>query len=231
MKRFMLGFLLVLFLAHPAFAETDGSLVQILSSKIEAGKVKIESLVTGKEKYSISESMQLLNDLVVAATERASLLATWDAKAIESEAIKLFDETIMALEEYLKLVDTDGPVNKAVNRIKAEALAQASNNRAKASQYKSLNNIKFQQRYEELTKTNDEQAKKVDEYWQIIVAERAKTKASLEDLKLYKQLYVDLAVTEGIQAALDEMVLIAKDLRLLSSAMDSMKEKLLGTMK
>jgi len=194
------------------------------------GKRQIADLIAGKANPSISESMQMLNDLVVAATERASMLATWDAQEIQSEAEQLFDDTIAALDEYLKLVDTDGPVNKAVNRIKAEALSQASSNRAKASQYRNLGNSKFQARYEELSKTNDGQAKKVDEYWQIIVAERMKTKAALEDLKLYKQLYVDLSVTEGIQAALDEMVLIAQDLKNLATAMDTMKVKLLGTM-
>jgi hypothetical protein len=165
--------------------------------------------------------MQQLQDVVLAASERARRLSEWDLSKVEKEAEQTFDTTIGAIEEYLALVADDGPVHKASNRIRTAALDQARIFREKAS-------AKSSQRYTELAETMDAQARKVTEIWDSIKAEREIAVNGLKGLKSSRELYIDVKKAQGIQAAVKELEGVKNDLAKLSASMAKVQQAVIG---
>jgi hypothetical protein len=192
-----------------------------LKGLVQQGKKALEKIVSGGEVSEVDRSMQQLQDVVLAASERARRLSEWDLSKVEKEAEETFDTTIGALEEYLALVADDGPVHKASNRIRTAALDQARIFREKAS-------AKSSQRYRELAVAMDSQARRVTELWDSIKAEREIAVSGLKELKSSRELYVDVKITHGIQAAIKELEGVKNDLAKLSASMAKVQQAVIG---
>jgi len=227
-KKYYFFTILMFFISSSLFAVENQNLYR-LNETINNQEYNLTKYVVGEKDYTISESMKALNELVVSATERVNIFITWDEEEIRNNAEELFDETIQAIEEYLELIAIDGPVNKTVTKIKTVALNEASSNRKKGNRYKSFTNQKFFERYFELAKKNEKQAELIEENWQLIIKERERATAALDDLKLGRELYIDIAMTEGIDAAIGQMELMTADLVTLSTEMTKMKDKILDS--
>lgn len=192
-----------------------------LKGLVQEGKKALEKIVTGGEVSEVDRSMQQLQDVVLAASERARRLSEWDLSKVEKEAEQTFDTTIGAIEEYLALVADDGPVHKASNRIRTAALDQARIFREKAS-------AKSSQRYTELAVAMDVQAKKVTEIWESITAEREIAVSGLKELKSSRELYIDVKKAQGIQEAVKELEGVKNDLAKLSASMAKVQQAVVG---
>jgi len=192
-----------------------------LKGLVQEGKNALEKIVSGGEVSAVDRSMQQLQDVVLAASERARRLSEWDLSKVEKEAEQTFDTTIGAIQEYLTLVADDGPVHKASSRIRSAALDQARIFREKAS-------AKSSQRYTELAEAMDAQARKVTEIWDSIKAEREIAVNGLEGLKSSRSLYIDVKKAQGIQAAVKELEGVKNDLAKLSASMAKVQQTVIG---
>ena len=192
-----------------------------LKGLAQEGRKSLERIIIGGEVSDVEHSIQILQEVVLASSERARRLSEWDLNEVENEAEHTFDITIDAIEEYLVIVADDGPVHKAANRIRAAALDQARIFREKAS-------IKSSQRYTELAETMDAQAKKVTEIWNSIKAEREIAVNGLKGLKSSRELYVDVRKAQGIEAAVRELEAVKDDLATLSASMTNVQQAVIG---
>jgi hypothetical protein len=192
-----------------------------LKGLVQEGKKALEKIVSGGEVSEVDRSMQQLQDVVLAASERARRLSEWDLTKVEKEAEETFDATIGAIEEYLALVADDGPVHKASNRIRTAALDQSRIFREKAS-------AKSSQRYTELGAAMDTQARKVTEIWDSIKTEREIAISGLKELKSSRELYIDVKKAQGIQAAVKELEGVKNDLAKLSASMAKVQQAVIG---
>jgi hypothetical protein len=192
-----------------------------LKGLVQEGKKAMEKIVSGGEVSEVDRNMQQLQDVVLAASERARRLSEWDLSKVEKEAEQTFDTTIGAIEEYLALVADDGPVHKASNRIRTAALDQSRIFREKAS-------AKSSQRYTELAEEMDAQARKVTEIWDSIKSEREIAVNGLKGLKSSRELYIDVKKAQGIQAAVKELEGVKNDLAKLSASMAKVQQAVIG---
>jgi hypothetical protein len=192
-----------------------------LKGLVQEGKKQLEKIVTGGEVSEVDRSMQQLQDVVLAASERARRLSEWDLSKVEKEAEQTFDTTIAAIEEYLVLVEDDGSVHKASNRIRTAALDQARIYREKAS-------AKSSERYTGLANTMDSEAKKVTEIWTAIEAERKIAANGLKGLKESRELYIDVKKGEGVIKARKELEGVKNDLAKLSASMAKVQQAVMG---
>jgi len=191
-----------------------------LKEMVSKGKEKLDSITAGKQD-EVDKSMSDLQEVVLAASERARRLSEWDVNKVEKEAEQTFDVTIQAIQDYLDLVADDGPVHKAGMRIRTAALEKARTFREKA-------NSKSSDRYLELAKEMDAQAVRVTQVWESISKERQTAVSSLKQLKEAKELYVDVKVAKGIQAAVKELEKVRDDLAKLSQAMAKLQKAVIG---
>lgn len=192
-----------------------------LKGLVQEGKKALEKIVSGDELSEVDRSMQQLQDVVLAASERARRLSEWDLTKVEKEAEETFDATIGAIEEYLALVADDGPVHMASNRIRTAALDQSRIFREKAA-------AKSSQRYTELGVAMDTQARNVTEIWDSIKTEREIAISGLKELKSSRELYIDVKKAQGIQAAVKELEGVKNDLAKLSASMAKVQQAVIG---
>jgi len=187
----------------------------------QEGKKALEKIVSSGDVSEVDRSMQQLQNVVLAASERARRLSEWDLSKVEQEAEQTFDTTIAAIEDYLTLVADDGPIHRASNRIRTAALDQARTFREKAS-------TKSSQRYTELAEAMDAQARKVTEIWDSIKAEREIAVTGLKGLKSSRELYIDVKKAQGIQAAVKDLEGVKIDLAKLSTSMAKVQKVVIG---
>lgn len=219
----------IIFILSISSASLFASKSSNIDESLKIEKAKLENFIAGTETYSIAESLKIITSYVSIATDKANQFLNWDPDKIRENSTQLFDETINALDEYITLFENDGPINQAVLKIQTTAIVESRSNREKANYYNKLGLNSIESRYNELSKTNKGQIVTVKSKWQSIKEARVEVYSSLEELEYYKELCIDIAVTEGISAALAEMEVMADRLNELSKGITAFKNNLVET--
>jgi hypothetical protein len=197
--------------------------MEAVANVIAKGQETLKAIVDDEDS-AVDRHMRELQDVVGAVSERARRLSNWDMAKVKKDAEKSFDTTIGAVEAYIALVEDDGPVHKASKRIRADALTLERTFREKAD----AKSGKTAQKYGDLAKTMQEQAKRISVAWEAIRAERKKAEEALANLKECRELYVDIKQAKGVEAAVKELEAVADDLRQVSNAMMRVQDAVIG---
>lgn len=189
-----------------------------INSAFESCKTDLAEMLTAESTETpISRQMQALNSMVLLSTERANRLLTWDRATVMAEAEAEFDKSIAGIEEYLKLVEDDGLIHNFAKKLRAEATDQARIFREKAK-------AKSSTQYEAMAAQMTQQSESVDKIWTAIREERSGTEVQLAKLKESRELYVDIKIASGIEAAVQGLAQVGKDLAGMRAGMQRVQQ-------
>jgi phosphotransferase system IIB component len=219
---------IIAFVPMPLFAQDQNQTKTILNKNLDQlkifvqdGKAALQNISNSNSPSSVKDSITQLQEIILAASERAKRICEWDINVVKTNAEQVFDTTINAVEEYLALVTDNGPVHQAALRIRAAAADQARN-------FREIAIIKGDDRYNTLAKAMDAQSAQVTIIWESIATERLNATEGLKKLKASKDYFIAVNIALGIEAAVKELTSVKDDLMKLTSSMDNVQKSVMS---
>ncbi|MBN2860155.1 MAG: hypothetical protein JXK93_07840 [Sphaerochaetaceae bacterium] len=190
---------------------------------------KAQDFLSGRTELTISDSMEILKDLASAAIDEVMEFSTWDEERFEQESTVLFDTTIAEISKHLELLSNDGLVYKTIRKIKNEAIIQAERNRAAAEKERINGLARHVDAYTALATRNEAQIVELDRQWTLLVQGRKAAESALKELEAGRELFIAIAKTEALDAAIIELTNISKSLNDLTAEMTRVKDSILSS--
>lgn len=176
---------------------------------------------SGSSENTVFEKMQKLRDILSVAIERTNRYSQWKYDELKSDVIGYFDRTTKVVDEYLALMEANGAVNEALDKLKQESSEKAKIFKEKADM---MLLPRYKNRYSQVSRTMQDQARHIEKIWNSIVKEREIINKGFILLNEAKVYYIDVKETFGGDYPLEDLVEVCNDIQALTRSTSRLQE-------